>query len=145
MVAISDPHGTNGTSASYAGARQDISVVAGATAITEKMAVALVMASDGEMTAVPYDLDLHATGYPMGVALEDISAGGVGQVCVSGPCIVNTPATGPSIGEMLIGTTTAGTVDGVAADATTVAGSTHGYFLTDEIGTSNTCWAWISN
>lgn len=144
MVAISDPHGTNGTDPSYAGARQDISVVAG-SAITNKMAVALVMATDGVMTAVPFDTDTHATGYPMGVALEDIASGGVGQVCVSGPCIVITPATGPSIGEMVVGTTTAGTADGVAADATTVGSLTHGFFMTDEIGTSNTCWAWISN
>lgn len=144
MVAISDIRGTNGADPSYAGMRLTATVLA-ATAITNKMAVALVMtSSDTAITAVPFDTDLHATGYPMAVAIEDIAVGDYGQVVCFGPAIVNTPATGPSIGEVVIGTTTAGTADGAAADATTVVGTTHGYFLTDEIGTSNTCWAFIT-
>lgn len=142
MVAISDPHGTNGGSPSFAGYRIDISAVAG-SAITDKQAVAILMASDGEITVVPYDTDTHDPATKMGVALEDIASGGVGQVCVWGPCIVKTPGTGPSAGELVIGTTTAGVADGLAADATSVTGDSHGVFLTDEIGTTDTTWAWI--
>lgn len=143
MTAVSDPRGTNGATPSYAGYGIDIPVVA-TTAIDNKMAVALVMADDETITAVPFDTDTHATGYPMAVALESIAVGGTGQVRVFGPAIVQTPATGPSIGEVVIGTTTAGVADGLAADATSIVGRSHGYFMTDEIGTTNTCWAFIT-
>lgn len=142
MTAISDIRGTNGGAPSFAGYGIDIPVLA-TTAIDNKMAVALVMADDESITGVPFDTDTHATGYPMGVALENIPVGGVGQVRVFGPAIVITPATGPSIGEVVVGTSTAGTADGLAADATSIVGRSHGYFMTDEIGTTNTCWAFI--
>lgn len=142
MTAISDPNGTNGTTPSYAGYRMDVSAIA-AAAITDKQAVAILMSTDGDITVVPYDTDTHDPATKMGVALEDIASGGVGQICVWGPCVVKTPGTGPSANEVVIGTTTAGVADGLAADATSVSGDSHGVFLTDEIGTSDTAWVWL--
>lgn len=112
-------------------------------AITQYALVAFTMAADGVLKVALADTDVHDPAVKVGVALEAIASGGTGPVQHHGPCIVQTPATGPSVSELVILTSTAGVADGLAADATAVVGDTHGVFLTDEIGTSNTCWAWI--
>lgn len=144
MVAIADPYGTNGTDGSdgLAALRVEAIVVA-SSAVTNKQAVAFTMAVDGTLRCAPADTDVHDPAVKVGVALEDIASGYAGRVCVSGPCIVNTPATGPSAQEVAILTSDAGVLDGAVADATTVAGDIHGVFLTDEIGSTNTSWVWL--
>lgn len=112
-------------------------------AITQYALVAFTMASDGVLRCALADTDVHDPAVKVGVALDAAASGDVVAVQHYGPCIVQTPATGPSISELVILTSTAGVADGLAADATAVVGDTHGVFLTDEIGTSNTCWAWI--
>lgn len=141
-MTIADPYGTNGASESWANARVETVVVA-SSAVTEKQAVAFTMGTDGELRVAPATTATHDPAVKIGVALEDIAAGYAGRVCVQGPCVVKTPATGPSISEVAVLTATAGELDGAVADATTVTGDTHGVFLTDEIGTSNTCWVWL--
>lgn len=139
-MTIVDPQGTNGTTPTY---RADYDTFECGGTIAEHDLVAFVMATDGEIKVAAADTDTHDPAVKVGVALEAGVAGDFIRVVTRGPAIVNTPATGPSVSEVLILTSTAGVGDGLAADATTVAGDTHGVFLSDEIGTSNTSWVWI--
>ena len=141
-MTIADPYGTNGLSPSFASARLEV-VLEATSAVTENQAVALTMATDGTLQCAPAATGTHDPAAKVGVALEDIAANSVGRVCIYGPCIVKTPATGPSAQEVAIMTATAGELDGAVADATTVAGDVQGVFLTDEIGTSNTSWVFL--
>lgn len=139
---ITDPENTN-----HAGAGSSLQREVQYAICTEAIAihdlVAFTMAADGVLRCAKADTDTHDPAVRVGVA-EAAGASGRSIPCVvRGPAIVNTPATGPSISELLILTSTAGVGDGVAADATTVVGDTHGVFLSDEIGTSNTSWVWI--
>lgn len=123
---------------------QDVHYIITTAAVAANDLVALTMAADGVLRCAPADTDVHDPAVRVGVATAAAASGAAARVVTRGPVIVNTPATGPSISELVILTNAAGVADGVAADATTVAGDTHGVFLTDEIGTSNTCWAWIN-
>lgn len=140
-MTIVDPQGTNGTTPTY---RRRIDTFECGGTIAANDLVAFVMATDGELKVDAATTATHDPAVRVGVALEAGVTGDFIQVVTEGPCIVNTPAAGPSVSELVVLTATAGVADGVAADATTVAGDTHGVFLTDEIGTSNTCWAWIN-
>lgn len=140
-MTITDPYGVSGDE--YFVNSAWITSVVASSAVTKNQAVAFTMATDGQLRVAPADTDVHDPAVKVGVALEDIASGAAGLVQTYGPCIVNTPATGPSISEVAIMTSVAGELDGAVADATTVAGDLHGVFLTDEIGTSNTCWVWL--
>lgn len=140
-MTIVDPQGTNGTTNTY---RRDIDTFLCAGTIAINDLVALVMSTDGEISVAAADTDTHDPAVKVGVALEAGVAGDYIQVVTRGPAVVNTPAAGPSVSEVLILTSTAGVGDGLAADATAVSGDQHGVFLSDEIGTSNTSWVWIN-
>lgn len=87
---------------------------------------------------------VSATPGKVGVAQEAGISGETIMVRVEGPTPVNIGVGGVvAIGESLILTATAGTADGVVADATTVAGTTYGRFMSDEIGTSDTAMVWV--
>lgn len=139
-MTISDPEGVSGDPEFL----QDVMHIPCTAAVTIRDLVAMTMASDGVLRCAPADTDVHDPAVRVGVALKTVASGGVVPVVVRGPAIVNTPATGPSISELVILTNAAGVADGAVGDANTVAGDTHGVFLTDEIGTSNTCWCWIN-
>lgn len=140
IATISDPTGTNGGTATSN--RYVVDLIA-SSAIADKDLVAITIDDDGNLTGAPADTDTHDPAVKCGVATKAAAASEICPVVVYGPAIVNTPATGPSVSEKMILTSTAGVADGVAADATTVAGDVHGTFLTDEIGTTNTCWVWV--
>lgn len=139
-MTIVDPENTNHAGASFL---QEIQHAITTAAVAAHDLVAFTMAADGVLRCAPADTDVHDPAVRVGVAIDGGASGRSIAVVVRGPAIVNTPATGPSISELLILTSDAGVGDGVAADATTVVGDTHGVFLTDEIGTSNTCWVWV--
>lgn len=140
-MTIVDPEATNNADPTF---YQEVMWVTTTAAVAANDLVAFTMAADGVLRIAPADTDVHDPAVRVGVAPNACASGGLCKVVTRGPVIVNTPATGPSISELVILTNAAGVADGVAADATTVAGDTHGVFLTDEIGTSNTCWAWIN-
>lgn len=140
-VQITDPVGLFGQAPTQP---QVIFEIPAGSAVTAKQLVALVMASDGVLTCVPATTASHDPAVKVGVALDAGATNDIIRVVVYGVAEVNTPATGPAISEVLILTATAGEADGAVADATTVAGDIHGVFLTDEIGTGNTCWAFIT-
>lgn len=72
-----------------------------------------------------------------GVALQGGISGDVIMAVVEGPALVNIGTETVALAERAIFTTNAGAADGVAADATTVAGDSWGVFLGAEIGTTN--------
>lgn len=141
-MTIVDPENTNHAGAGSSLLQEVMSVVTSADVAIHDL-VAFTMATDGVLRCAPADTDVHDPAVRVGVALEAATSGRVCRVVVRGPAIVNTPATGPSVSELLILTNAAGVGDGLAADATAVVGDTHGVFLTDEIGTSNTSWVWV--
>lgn len=144
MTVISDPRGTNGTDPSYAGMRQDSTAIASAACAVGDL-LAVTMAVDGDIRVAPFDTDTHDPASKAAVALETSEAAdSVIQIAVGGPVLVNIGAGAVAVAELVIATADAGVADGVAADATTVAGDVHGVFLSDEVGTTNKAWAWIS-
>lgn len=82
-----------------------------------------------------------------GVAAERITVGDTGLICVFGYTLVNIGSgTGDAVAaaeRAIPHATTDGAADGVAADATTVAGDTFGVFLGDEVGTTNQAPLWV--
>lgn len=74
-----------------------------------------------------------------GVALHDAASGDVVQVCEYGPCLVNVGDGTVAAGERAtFHASTDGAADGVAADATTVAGDTFGVYLSaNDVPTTN--------
>lgn len=140
-MTIVDPQNTNNTSPTYRG-QYDTFECGGTVAINDL--VALTMATDGEIKCAAATTATHGAASKVGVATEAGVAGDFIQVITMGPALVNTPATGPSIGEVLVLTATAGVADGLAPAATDLVGVAHGVFLSDEVGTSNKSWAWIN-
>lgn len=139
-MTIIDPEATNNADPTF---HQTVTYAIATEAITANALVAFTMAADGVLRVALADTDVHDPAVKVGVAPNACASGASCKVVTSGPVIVQTPATGPSISELLILTSDAGVGDGLAADATAVVGDTHGVFLTDEIGTSNTCWVWL--
>lgn len=79
-----------------------------------------------------------------GVAQEGFGVSEVGMVVIAGYAEVNITTGSVAAAERAIPhASTDGAADGVAADATTVAGDTFGVFLGDEIGTTNTAPVWV--
>lgn len=141
-MTISDPLGVS-NDPSYAGLRVTVPVIATA-AITAGDLVALTMAADGELRGTSYATGTHSTTAKAAVALDTATgANDIIMVVVWGPVLINIGTGAVAIGEQIIPTATAGVADGVAADATAVVGSSHGVFLTDEVGTSNQAWGWV--
>lgn len=140
-MSIADPRGTNGATPYY---RQDIDSFECQSAVALYDLCAIVMTSDENLLVAPADTDVHDPAVKVVAALEAGAAGDVIRCVTRGPAIINTPGTGPSVSEVLILTNAAGVGDGLAADANAVAGDTHGVFLGDEVGTSNTSWVWIN-
>jgi hypothetical protein len=139
---ISDPFGTNGLATPQIQG-QIVDTFIASEDITKYDLCALTMATDGVLRVARADTDTHDPAVKVVAALETVASGASGLFVVGGPALITTPATGPSASEVLILTNAAGTGDGAAADATTVAGDTHGVFLTDEVGTDNRSWVWI--
>lgn len=139
---ITDPTDTNGSGTAQSGAV--VFDYPATAAVTAHQLVALTCDDTGAISVAPADTDTHDPAVKVGAALNSAAIGEIVSTVVFGPALIDTPATGPSLSEVLILTSTAGTGDGAAADATTVAGDTHGVFLTDEVGTTNRSWVWIS-
>lgn len=114
-------------------------------AIVKGDLLALVWTESGEhLKAALADTATHDPALPVAVADEAIVASGAGMATIKGFARVNIGAGAVAAGERMIMTAaTPGVADGVAADATTVDGDTHGVFLGDEIGTSNKAPVWL--
>lgn len=138
-MTIADPRGVSG-SPYY---RQQVDVFECQSAVAANELCALIMTSDENLLVAPADTDTHDPAVKVVAALEAGAAGDFIRCVVGGPALINTPATGPSVSEVLILTSAAGVGDGLAADATTVEGDAHGVFLSDEVGSTNQSWVWI--
>lgn len=142
---ITDPQGVS-ADPSYGGVRLPFLNHSASVAIAEGDLVALVWdETTGTIRAALADTDTHDPAAKVGVAYEAIPAGlnNGGLVTVLGFAKVNIGSGSVAVSERLIMTSTAGQADGVAADATTVEGDTHGMFLGDEIGTTNKAPVWV--
>lgn len=98
------------------------------------------LAADAVVSVHKADVSADDPALVAGVAMEASSAtGDVIKVCRAGPQITNIGAGTVAAAERAVfHATTDGAADGVAADATTVAGDTFGVWLGAEIGSTNT-------
>lgn len=141
---ITDPEGTNGLDPFYGYDCETFHNNSASVAITEGDLLALVWDETTATIKVALaDTDTHDPASKVAVAAENIAAGGAGRCITRGFARVNIGSGSVAVGERLILTATAGQADGVAADATTVEGDTHGRFLGDEIGTTNKAPVWL--
>lgn len=145
-MTITDPQGTNGTTPYYGPETRPFLNHSASVAIPINSLVALVWDEATQTIRVALaDTDVHDPAVKVGVAAEEIAAGlnNGGLVITRGFALVNIGSGSVAVSERLILTANAGEADGVAADATTVEGDTHGVFLGDELGTTNTAPVWI--
>lgn len=145
-MTITDPQGTNGATAYYGPDVYPFLNASASVAIPATSLVAIVWDETTQTRRVALaDTDVHDPALKVGVAVEDIAAGlnSGGLVAVRGPVLVNIGSGSVAAGERLIMTANAGEADGVAADATTIEGDTHGVFGGDELGTTNTAPVWL--
>lgn len=118
------------------------------SAITKGQVVAFLAA--GQTAGTPISVEpMATTAAPrslVGIATNTVAAGGICFICVEGICDVYVPSTSPTAGQMVaIPTTTAGEAVGSATqDATTVAGSIVGVFLSGTKVNTNYLLAYVN-
>lgn len=146
-MTIVDPFNTNNVAAGLRVHWKQVATFennSSSVAIAEGDLLAIVWDETAQSLKVALaDTDVHDPAAKVAVADEAIPAGGAGLCVVQGFARVNIGSGSVAVSERLIMTANAGEADGVAADATTVEGDTHGKFLGDEIGTTNKAPVWL--
>lgn len=140
-MTIADPQNTNGTNPFYDDSNVQVFEATGTIAANDLVVVRATDDVTVKVTAA--DTDLHSAQSKCGVALEAGVAGDLIRVQMHGPAVINIGSGSVAVDERVIMTGTGGVADGVAPADATVLGTTKGVWLTDEIGTSNTAWAWL--
>lgn len=143
---LDDPLGINGNNPTPPQVVWDIPVITAAVAQGDAVVIRMTGLL-GALTCAKADTAVHNPAEKVGVVLAPAAVGGTARVCVYGPALVkttNNPTIGTAVNQQGTISATPGQLTAVTADATTIAGTAHGRFLSVQNAASQ-AWMWVGS